>query len=245
MRKSVVTKIREAFCAGCWTSSMNHTYEKASQVSTSFWFLLIKSGFDFTKTDLVDNDVWCSEGHYSLAVRCGNLSFAYSYEHRHKRTPFIGTGLDYDSCYPSFSNHATQSKSAGRLVMGTEFTWKDFKVKVTSFNDKKLSLVACAYHKRKGPDDYSDKIKKRFTITAEDFRKEMSIRKKLEKRDSVLKEKGVKIGYSQGNGYYISKEKKGKFSYYDTTGKVDAGMKFEKYKLFKTYEAVIEFAETL
>ena len=245
MSKSFVTKVKQAFWAGSWKSAMNYTREKDSQTSSEFWFLLIKAGFAFTKTDLVDNGAYCDEGHYSLAVRCGNLSFAYAYEYRHKRTPFIGTALSYSDCWPSFTNHATQSKSAGRLVIGTEFIWRGFDVRVTSFNDKKQSLVACAYHKRKGPDDYSDKIKKRFKITSEDFRKEMAVRKKMEKTKAALKEKGIKVLSAKEHGFYVTKKLKTKTKFYDTTGEVEGGHDVAKYKLFRCCGSAIKFAKTL
>ena len=156
---------------------MNYTREKASQAISAFWFLLIKSGFAFEKTDLTSLGAWVDEGHYSLAVRCGNLTFAYAYEELKKRTPFIGIGQNYFDCWPGFSNHATQAKSSGRLVLGVKFSWKGEEVKVTSFKDDVSSLVACAYH----PDTEGympSKIKRRYTISAKDFRQEISNRRK-------------------------------------------------------------------
>jgi len=105
------------------------------------------------------------------------LTFAYAYEKLKGRKPFIGIGLDYDRrCYPDYSNHATQAKSAGRLVLGTEFRWKGEVVSVTSFKDEKHSLIACAYHP--DPKGYNpSKVKKRFTITIKDFKQEMTKRR--------------------------------------------------------------------
>lgn len=242
MAKSKVVKMYEYFCDGKWSSSMNYTREKNYHVIDEFWYLLISAGFNFQKTDLVDSDVCLSEGHYSLAVRAGNLSFAYAYEHGHNRTPFIGTGLCYRGCWPSFSNHATQSKSAGRLCMGVEFSWKNEKVSVTSFNDKKKSLVACAYHKRK--DGYQGKVKKRFTITAEAFRKEMSALKKFSKAIGDFESKGIK--FTEKNSLvYISQKLKTKTKYFDTTGEIQPGKNLKKYKLFPDIDAAVEFAKTL
>ncbi len=239
-----VKKLYKAFSESTWTSGMNHTREKNYHIWSAFWSLLISAGVRFEESDLIDLDAWCDEGHYSLAGRNGNLSFAYAYESVHKRTPFVGIGLSYDQCYPSFSNHATQAKSAGRLVMHTRFTWQGEKVKVTSFNDKESSLIACAYHPRKD-DDYSDKIKKRFKITAKDFRKEMSARKKTNKLSDELESKGIKIKYHQGFGYYIIVKLKTKSKYYDTTGEVVAGLNLEGYKPFKEFKNAVEFAETI
>lgn len=193
-KETPVQRMFYAFVRGNW-QTMNYTGEKASHAWSAFWFLLIGSGFAFEKTDLVSIRETCScctgtrydptwygvgEGHYSLAVRCGNLTFAYAYEKLRGRIPFIGIGLDYYGCHPGFSNHATQAKSTGRLVIGTEFGWKDETVKVTNFKDEKHSLIACAYHP--DPKGYTpSKIKKRFTISAKDFKQEMSNRKKVKK----------------------------------------------------------------
>ena len=105
------------------------------------------------------------------------MTFAYAVEKLWGRIPFIGFGFDYYGCWPKFSNHATQPKSAGRLILYTEFHWKGEIVKVTSFNDIEHSLIACAYYP--APEGHRpSKIKKRFTITIEDFKAEMSKRRK-------------------------------------------------------------------
>lgn len=186
--ETTVRKMFNTFAKGNWRT-MNYTREKANHAWSAFWFLLIKSGFAFEKTDLVSIRKFCaessynppwygvSERHYSLAVRCGNLTFAYATEKLWGRIPFIGFNLDYRRCWPAFTNHATQAKSAGRLVLYTEFGWKGETVSVTSFKDKEHSLIACAYHP--DPEGYApSKIKRRFTIKAEDFRQEMSNRRK-------------------------------------------------------------------
>lgn len=188
-----VQKVFNAFTKGNW-AVMNWTREKANHVWSDFWFLLISAGFAFEKTDLTAIRETCScctgsryspswygvdEGHYSLAVRYGNLTFAYAYEKLKGRIPFIGINLEYDRyCSPDFSNHATQPKSAGRLVLGTQFSWKGETVKVTTFNDEKHSLIACAYHPATERGYTPSKIKKRFTITVADFKQEMTNKRK-------------------------------------------------------------------
>ena len=187
---TAVQKMFNAFVNGNW-KTMNWTSEKAYNAWSDFWFLLIKSGFAFEKTDLLSIRDYChesscspvhwygvNEGHYSIAVRCGNLTFAYAYEKLRGRIPFIGFGLFYDKCWPGYSVHATQYKSVGRLVERVEFGWKGETVRVTSFNDEKHSLVACAYHPANQKGYTHSKIKKRFTITVADFKQEMSKRRK-------------------------------------------------------------------
>lgn len=184
---TAVRKMFDAFAKGNWRT-MNYTREKANHVWRDFWFLLIKSGFAFEKTDLVSIREYCGEssyntrwygvdeGHYSIAVRCGNLTFAYALEKLWGRKPFIGIGLDYYDCWPRYSKHNSPA-TMGRLVMGTRFNWKEETVSVTSFNDEKHSLIACAYHP--DPKGYTpSKIKKRFKITIADFKQEMSKRRK-------------------------------------------------------------------
>ena len=187
--KSKVRIIFDAFTNGRW-GTMNYTREKAYRVWMDFWYLVIKSGFVFEKNDLIAIRKYCGEssynpdwygveeGHYSVAVRCGNLTFAYAFEELYRRIPFIGIGLDYIGCWPRYSKH-NSPPTMGRLVLGVSFQWQGEKVSVTSFNDEKKSLVACAYHKRE--DGYRGNIKKRFGITAQDFQKEMSKRRIIQK----------------------------------------------------------------
>lgn len=152
-----------------------------------FWELLIQIGFRFDPKSLVNLRGKYAEnyyqhrvpfhrpdeGHYTQAVILNNISFCGAYEELVGRKPFITKNIDYGY----LSNHSvegykkgTGSKSQGRLVLGAEFSWKDERVKVTSFQDAKQSLVACAYHPTK--DRYeSTKIRKRFTIMHEEFLK--------------------------------------------------------------------------
>ena len=187
--KTAVRKIFDDFAKGNW-HTMNFTREKASHVWMDFWFLVIKSGFAFEKTDLIDIRKYCNEsgynpswhgvdeGHYSVAVRCGNLTFAYAFEKLYGRTPFIGLGLDYYDCWPRYSKH-NSPPTMGRLVRSVRFQWQGERASVTSFNDEKKSLVACAYGPNTKEGYESSKVKKRFTITAKDFQAEMSKRRKL------------------------------------------------------------------
>ncbi len=191
--KTAVRKMFDDFAKGNW-HTMNYTREKASHVWLDFWYLVIKSGFAFEKTDLIDIRKYCNEdsyyppwygvdeGHYSVAVRCGNLTFAYAYEKLYGRIPFIGIGLDYDDCWPRYSKH-NSPPTMGRLVERVRFQWQGERASVTSFNDEKKSLVACAYGPNTEEGYASSKIKKRFTITAKDFQAEMSKRRKEEKNE--------------------------------------------------------------
>ena len=188
MKKSEVYKMAVQFCDNIG-KGRNITRDGVCRAWSAFWFLLIEHGFEFRKNDLkLLRDIKTGhyytprvhmpdEGHYSLSVRCSNLSFVYAYEFLKKRVPFICKNVSYYSCWPGFTNNATQSKRQGRLVLNSEFLWQTFPVKVTSFDDNTNSLIACAYNTKKDWQE-RDVITKRFTITAEMFRKEMSKRKK-------------------------------------------------------------------
>jgi hypothetical protein len=60
----------------------------------------------------------------------GNLSAALSLEKYFCRTPFLW---------------AERTKTASRLCVGSDFTWKGERVTVTSFDDAKKTLTACSY----------------------------------------------------------------------------------------------------
>ena len=163
---------------------VSYTREKQDWAWRTFWDLLISSGFEFEKKDLIQLRSWSDESggfspyrswhppqenHYNAAVHNGNMSFAHAYEEYMGRKPFITTGINYGYSQYGYTLHATSLKTQGRLVVGAEFSWQGKTVKVTSFDDVAHSLIACAYQPRK-EGEYSSKIKKRFRITVEDLR---------------------------------------------------------------------------
>lgn len=184
-----MSRIRETyhlFQQQMWEKTA-YTSEKNARAWFDFWSLLILSGFNFAKTELRDIAKWCAEnshrwhppgeGHYTLAVADSNISFAIAYETYEGRKPFIFSQIDYDR-RGGYMCHSV-SKTKGRLVIGAKFPWKGETVKVTTFKDEKHSLIACAYHP--DPKGYTpSKIKKRFTISVDDLRKQ-----KKEKNESA------------------------------------------------------------
>jgi hypothetical protein len=250
---SSVIKIYKAFCDGKWQTGP-YTRDKNSNSWGEFWSLLITSGFKFAVDDLVklkkDNDTsgcgyssrWHEPGggHYSLAVRWGNLSFAYAYEKLVGRIPFIGTGLSYDD-YP-YVRGGTTSKMQGRVVGGCEFMWEGEKVKVTTFRDDEHYLIACAYHPR--ADGYTpNKIKRRFKITHEMWRAANRLVKNVDK----LEAEGVALDFKEGWGYAIRDKRGGaqQTRYYDSTGEVESGKDLKEYTPFKTLGKAYKAAKKL
>ncbi len=234
--------------------AMDLTRDKRYAVRCEFWSLLISAGFKFEKGTLVNLEtmyyetdrygpVFCdpTEDHYSLAVRSGNLSFAYAYEKLIGRIPFIGTGLSYPD-YP-YVRAGTTSKHQGRVVEGCEFMWEDEKVKVTTFRDEEHALIACAYHPR--DDGYTpNKVKRRVKITHDMW----AAAKRLQNKVDKLEAEGVAFDFKVGLGYVVRDKRADPQNpiYYDSTGEVRPGKKPDKYKPFKTlakaYDAAVRAA---
>lgn len=181
---SDLIKIYEFVANNAW-KTIRWTSPKSSRVWSRFWHLMIMSGFRFGKDDLVNlqkrlakntaryGPYWHSpdEFHYSTAVLSGNISFAAAYEKLTGRIPFICKDIGYYECYYQTEIiTGTQLKSSGRLIFNSKFTWQGEYVTVTNFKDEKHSLIACGYQKDKHGRDTS-KIKKRFRISIDDFKK--------------------------------------------------------------------------
>ncbi len=243
---SSVIKIYKMFNEGSWGTG-RFTWEKNSHAARALWALLITSGFEFAIDDLIERGkLWKKAGrygdrcdgpgeqHYTLAVRSGNLTFAYAYEKLVGRVPFIGTSLDYDYT----------AKTQGRVVEDCEFMWEGETVKVTTFRDDEHALIACAYHPQ-DDDDYSRRrIKRRFKITHDMWAAANRLQKKVDK----LKTEGVSIDFKAGWGYAISDRRNRKNPvFYDSTGEVEGGQKMDTYKPFKTlakaYDAAVLLKE--
>jgi len=96
---------------------------------------------------------------YTAAVENNNISACREIERYMGRRPIIADNL----C----------DKKRGRLCIGTEFNWKNQHVRVTSFNGDHHA-VCCSYE-----DKFAcpAKIKRRFTISAEDVQKERKAEK--------------------------------------------------------------------
>ena len=233
--------------------AMSLTRDKRCASWAEFWSLLISAGFKFEKDTLVKcRTMACqtnrygpefyypSEGHYSLAVRSGNLSFAYAYEKLVRRISFIGTGLSYDN-HP-YVRPGTTRKTQGRLVEGCEFMWEGEKVKVTTFRDDEKALIACAYHP--DPEGYRpSKIRRRFKITNDMWAAE----KRLKKLCDKLKDEGVVFYFKEGFGYMLGDKRTDPQNpvWYDSTGEVEPGKKLDEYKPFKALGRAYERAVAL
>jgi hypothetical protein len=195
-----IKKIYVLTRSGLWQKVDYHS-EKASAVWSKFWTMLVCGGWAFGEDNLIglkkhlykNNYTFYDpdERHYEQAVRINNISFCKAYEKLHGRIPFIWDNIDYTYHWGElpYGMHSTQAKIKGRLVIGASIIWENEKVKVTSFNDEKHSLIACKYTitkegevcKKCGRCQSSDetKISKRFTITAIDMAEKLKAIRKI------------------------------------------------------------------
>ncbi len=248
---SSVIKIYKAFNDRCWGTG-SFSWDRDHAAGVSLWNLLIRWGVKFAIDDLVKIQKLCddagrhrpqwygpTEDHYSLAVRWGNLSFAYAYEKLVGRKPFVGTGLLYPE-YP-YVRVGTSTKQQGRVVEGCEFMWEGETVKVTTFRDDENYLIACAYHPQEGDrKGYQPaKIKRRFKITHDMW----AAANRLQKKADKLEADRLFIHHKEDFGYYIEQRGNLGSQWHDSTGLVEPGKKLGKYKPFKTlakaYEAAV------
>ena len=248
---SSVIKIYKAFNDGFWGTG-SFSWDKDHDAGGSLWNLLIRWGCKFAVDDLVKIKKLCEdagsyrprwyepiEDHYSLAVRWGNLSFAYAYEKLVGRKPFISTALSYPD-YP-YVRTGTTHKTQGRVVEGCKFMWEGEDVKVTTFRDDEYALIACAYHPQEGDRKgyRPTKVKRRFKITHELW----AAANQLQKKAGKLEADGLIIHHKEDFGYYIEHKRHLGSQWYDSTGLVETGQKLDKYKPFKTlakaYDAAV------
>ena len=179
--ESRLRTLYKTFSEAMWGAGNGYTREKGYRAWEDFWSLMVCAQVQFADDDLKVLRKWSAESryrggqmpdeyHYSLAADDGNIGFCRAYEKLVGRKPFIWKGIDYGGTR-GFNVHRTVSKTQGRLIEDVWFTWQGEQVKVTSFNDEKGTLVACAYHP--DPEGYEpSKIRRRFTISHKDFKEE-------------------------------------------------------------------------
>lgn len=184
---------------------IRHVWRQAQRATGHSWLrfnhalhdalrLAIESGMEFHIDDFeliakeFRSGYWVgadTEWIYSTAVAVGNASAWKAYEHHWGRKPFIipwatgGTGF-------RGGGGRTLSGTLPRVIIGSQFKWKDERVTVSSFNDEKGYLTAIS-HTRTGR-NYCDecgsirpggeeKILHRFTITHADIKAAKAERK--------------------------------------------------------------------
>jgi hypothetical protein len=195
--KSELKKAYVLIHGGLW-KKVDYHIEKAGSIWHEFWTMLICGGWCFTDEDLVELQKLCkneqrkfwapSEYNYAQAVRINNISFCRAYECLLKRTPFVCDNVDYGNSWGHllpYGMHSTQAKSQGRLVLWAKFHWNGDLVKVTSFNDAEQFLIACAYYPKE--ENKPERIRKRYTITAEDFKTAIKKIKDAKKQSNPAK----------------------------------------------------------
>jgi len=154
--------------------------------------LAVGSGMEFYTDDfkyISDNfkfGYWAgNDGHmqgewfYFKAISEGNTKAAQSFEAWKNRKPFI-----YDNISHAWKKDFNERKQC-RVFVNAKFVWAGEQVKVTSFSENGLHLVACSYHPKKDQYD-SPKIKKRYKITSADLKKARAENKAIKKiREAV------------------------------------------------------------
>jgi hypothetical protein len=160
-----------------------HSWERINHSMAAALALAIRSGMRFGREDfarfavdfnsgfwiLNDGGHMYGEGIYRLALYCDNLSAARSFEAWKKRPPYIVDRI-FGDAYRS-----------GRIALRSKFIWQEKTVTVTSFADDGQSIVACAYDKKFENGRLNEKLTRRFRITYDAFREEMSRRRKENK----------------------------------------------------------------
>ena len=148
--------------------------------------IAIRLGFKFEPQDFKDikryhiyswrdgdgGQEWWAEEFYKLAVKKRNISACISFEAWKDRKPFLFNDI---TCKPDVK------RKKKRLALGSEFHWdcigkKSAIVEVTNINRDRI--IACQYAEIE-ESDYHRKIQKRYTITRENLKNEMSVRKEL------------------------------------------------------------------
>lgn len=180
--------------------------DRISRTMNTVVKVAVELGFKFTDGDLrfilkrraSDIDV---EYIYGLAITTGNISAAKAVEDYIGRTPFMFDDVEPPHYGYGSLNVLRGRRKRGRLALSYWFTWKDERVRVTSFRGS--YLIACSYKSQELVDAESDerirrtpgkevvdraaywqtaKIRHRYKLTPLDLTLESRARKK-EKED--------------------------------------------------------------
>jgi len=178
-----------------------HSWDRINHAMRSSLHTAIQGGLRFNRVDFAmlaerlgsgywlrnDGGNMVGEWFYREALIYGNSSAAQSFEAWKRRPPFIVDRIEGSDC--AYSNGHFHVPKTGRLAMGFRFHWAGLVVTVTSFSDDGQSLTACAYKNRPiGKYGYEGalKISRRFKITIEALRAEMTHRRKASKAGGVI-----------------------------------------------------------
>ncbi len=181
------------------------SWDRVNRTMRSAILLAVEVGFEFTRDDLLAlyhpkryhaSYYLDIEGFYGVAVTTNNRSAARAAEAYLGRKPFIF--VDIEPPTYAYGQARAYERKRGRLAIGYWFTWKDERVRVTSFSEDGSYLVACSYKgdeviKQEADDRVlrpgareiideaaywqSEKIKHRYKLTPKDLRDEARNRK--------------------------------------------------------------------
>lgn len=148
---------------------LNHSMHGALSLAINAGFPFLLDDFGRAMNDFRGGRWFHGEQSYAMAVHVGNLSACRAFEAWKKRKPFIADDVSSNDWR---GNYTTRKR--GRLAIGCTFPWQGCRVKVTSFSADESHLIACAYHDRK-PDDYSNKVERRFPVTVAGIQAERAL----------------------------------------------------------------------
>lgn len=226
-KKSPVILLLDTVWENC-NSSTDHSWGRLNHSMRDALTLAIGAGFTFDIGDvrhvldnyrsgywIGDSDEWI----YTLAIQIGNSTAQQSYEAAKNRTPIIADDVDPGRRHHGYL-HSMGQRTKERLAVGFDFTFRNLRLKVTSFSGDRV--VACAYRRVPDGDYFKEKLSKRFKLSRDDIitdraeRKERSrLLAKLSAADdheAILKALGVK-SRDEFNELSVSKIRKvaGKF----------------------------------
>lgn len=174
----------------------SHSWERINHAMHDGLRLAIRAGLRFNRRDFAefaerfrscywlinDGGEMIGESVYRLAVNSDNRSAAMSFEQWKARPPYIVDKHDGSR----YSDGHFSGPRSGRLAMHFRFEWDGRLVTVTSFAADGQSIVACTYKPRKVDDRGcpvgSERIARRYRITIDDLRAEVSRRRKDQKK---------------------------------------------------------------
>ena len=174
----------------CGAATRGASCDRLNQSMRDALNLAISSGMAFAEEDFTTFHTEF-RGHYWFGNNGGNMTGESFYRHAlvfdnqlavksferwKKRPPFI-----VDSIYGErdFRSGHFHPHASGRLALGFRFPWQGLLVTVTSFADDGQSLTACFYEWQASEERY--KVGRRFRITQEALKAEMTHRRKAKK----------------------------------------------------------------
>lgn len=133
----------------CTNRSKLFSWERLNRSMRHALDLAIDCGMQFNLDDLNEftnklrRYYWShNEDAYTQSVKSNNLSACQALEHTLNRKPFIAK---FETRLGELAAGRTAYRNESRIAVGTEFQWKNERVKVTSFSEDQSYFIACSY----------------------------------------------------------------------------------------------------